>query len=463
MMAAAMFYTGDINSGISKALAESKLVACFVTNGNEESKLWEDDFLQDSELSSHLQERTVLLRLSAGSEEANYLAAIFPIPKAPTLVAIWNGELKEYLSAGISKDDFLVRFKKALESASSQRNVENDRTVSPNGTQALQNPEQRTTEGQSSGVLPTRNSNNGTTSASQSDYNNATGQPSTSSHPRDPRGKLPEDSKATAENHSKQRSQAAETVSYAAIQKKRQQEAREERARILALVESDKARRRNDAGRKPSRSNHGTEQPVASGDKDTSIPTTASKAQDCALQIRLFDGSSIRSRFPSTSTLSGDVRKWIDSQQKDDAPYIFKQVCTPLPNKTLSMTDESQHLASLGLSPSATLIIVPVQTYTSAYEATESSSILSRGIAAGYGLGAWGVSRVLTTLGGIVGSSAATSDTEQMVGSSASVGGGRASNLRTLRDQNDNDNHHELYNGNTLNFEPRRDDNDGQN
>ncbi|CCD56540.1 similar to UBX domain-containing protein [Botrytis cinerea T4] len=437
-MAAAMFYTGDINSGISKALAESKLVACFVT---------------------------ILLRLSAGSEEANYLAAIFPIPKAPTLVAIWNGELKEYLSAGISKDDFLVRFKKALESTSSQRNVENDRTVSPNGTQALQNPEQRTTEGQSSGVLPTHNSNNGTMSASQSDYNNATGQPSTSSHPRDPKGKLPEDSKA-AENHSKQSSQAAETVSYAAIQKKRQQEAREERARILALVESDKARRRNDAGRKPSRSDHDTEQSVASGDKNTSIPTTASKAQDCALQIRLFDGSSIRSRFPSTSTISGDVRKWVDSQQKDDAPYIFKQVCTPLPNKTLSMTDESQHLASLGLSPSATgnrLIIVPVQTYTSAYEVTESSSILSRGIAAGYGLGAWGVNRVLSTLGGIVGNSATTSDTEQMVGSSTSVGGGRASNLRTLRDQNDNDNHHELYNGNTLNFEPRRDDNDGQN
>ncbi|KAF7960517.1 hypothetical protein EAE96_000197 [Botrytis aclada] len=425
-MAAAMFYNGDINSGISKALAESKLVACFVTNGNEESRLWEDDFLRDSQLSSHLQERTVLLRLSAGSEEAKYLAAIFPIPKAPTLVAIWNGELKEYLSAGISKDDFLTRFKKALEFTSNQRNVENDRP----------------------------------TSVLQSNHNNGSGQPSSSSLPRDPKGKLPEDSKATAEDHSKQPSQAAETVNYAAIQKKRQQEAREERARILALVESDKARRRNGAGRRPSRSSHSTEQAVASSDKDTSIPTQASKAQDCALQIRLFDGSSIRSRFASTSTLSGDVRKWIDNQQKDDVPYIFKHVCTPLPNKTLSMTDESQNLASLGLFPSATLIIVPVQTYTSAYEATESIGILSRGIAAGYGLGAWGVNRVLSTFGGIVGGSTAASDTEQTVGPNASVGGGRASNLRTLRDQSDSDNHHELYNGNTLNFEPRRNDND---
>ncbi|TGO40952.1 hypothetical protein BHYA_0029g00620 [Botrytis hyacinthi] len=460
MIAAAMFYTSDINSGISKALAESKLLACFVTNGNEESRLWEDDFLRDSELSSHLQERTVLLRLRAGSEEANYLAAIFPIPKAPTLVAIRNGELKEYLSAGISKDDFLTRFKKALESTSNQRNGENDRPMPPSGTRTLENPEQRTTEGQPSGVSPIGNSRNGSTPALQSIRNNTTGQPSSSSLPTDPKGKLPEDPTATAEDHSKKPSQAAETVSYAAVQKKRQQEAREERARILALVESDKARRRNDAGRKPSRSNHSTEKPVASSDKEISILTPVSKAQDCALQIRLFDGSSIRSRFSSTSTLSGDVRKWIDSQQKDDVPYIFKHVCTPLPNKTLSMTDESQHLATLGLFPSATLIIVPVQTYTSAYEATESSGILSRGIAAGYGLGAWGVNTVLSTLGGIVGGSAAPSDTEQMAEPSASVGGGRASNLRTLRDQNDNDNHHELYNGNTLNFEPRRDDND---
>lgn len=220
-----------------------------------------------------------------------------------------NGELKEYLGAGISKDDFLTRFKKALESKSNQMNGENDRPMSPNGARTSENTEQRTTEGQSLSVSPTRNSHNGPTSALQSIDNNALGQPSSSSLPRDPKGKLPEDSKATAEDHSKTPSQAAETVSYAAIQKKRQQEAREERARILALVESDKARRRNDAGRKPSRSNHSTEKPVASSDKDTSIPTPVSKSQDCALQIRLFDGSSIRSRFSSTSTLSGDVRK----------------------------------------------------------------------------------------------------------------------------------------------------------
>ncbi|KAJ8058519.1 hypothetical protein OCU04_012703 [Sclerotinia nivalis] len=456
-----MFHTGDLNSGINKALAESKLVACFVTNGNEESRLWEDDFLQDSELSSQLQERTVLLRLDFGSEEANYLAAIFPIPKAPTLVAIWSGELKEYLAAGTTKQEFLVRFGKALESAHSQRNVENDRPMSANITSYSQTTEQRTTESQnqqSSGGPSTGDSDNGSTVTFQSTSNNTS---SSSSPAIDPRGNPPEDTKTIVEDQPKQPSQAADTANYAAIQRKRHQEAREERARILALVESDKLRRRKDAERKANHNNQLTEQSAAFRGRSSSVPASAPEAQECALQIRLFDGSSIRSKFPNTSTLNGDVRKWIDDHQKDDVPYIFKYVCTPLPNKTLSMTDESRDLAALGLFPSATLIIIPVQAYTSAYEAAEPRGILSRGIAAGYDLGTWGINRVLTTLGGIVGGPAVAPDIDERTETSAPAGGSRPSNLRTLRDQNDNDAHHELYNGNTLNFEPRKDDHDG--
>jgi hypothetical protein len=39
-------------------------------------------------LKSSLLDQTVLLRLKADSEEAGYLAAIFPLPKTPTLVVI---------------------------------------------------------------------------------------------------------------------------------------------------------------------------------------------------------------------------------------------------------------------------------------------------------------------------------------------------------------------------------------
>jgi len=65
-----MFYQGDLQSGISEAVREAKLVACFVTgivifytelsalrsdmclsDEGEESQLWESDFLQDEEVS----------------------------------------------------------------------------------------------------------------------------------------------------------------------------------------------------------------------------------------------------------------------------------------------------------------------------------------------------------------------------------------------------------------------------
>jgi hypothetical protein len=63
-----MFYEGDLQSGIIKAVQESKLVACFVTgiypphstlfhtdnvssDDGEESTLWENDFLQEEAVS----------------------------------------------------------------------------------------------------------------------------------------------------------------------------------------------------------------------------------------------------------------------------------------------------------------------------------------------------------------------------------------------------------------------------
>ena len=64
-----MFHKGDLQSGIAQALADSKLIACFVSGGfriihsfrrastnlyllddAEQSILWEDEFLQDQEV-----------------------------------------------------------------------------------------------------------------------------------------------------------------------------------------------------------------------------------------------------------------------------------------------------------------------------------------------------------------------------------------------------------------------------
>lgn len=51
-------------------------------------RLLKMDAADSLKLTPLLPAKAVLLRLEAGSEEANYLAAICPIPKVPTLVVI---------------------------------------------------------------------------------------------------------------------------------------------------------------------------------------------------------------------------------------------------------------------------------------------------------------------------------------------------------------------------------------
>jgi UBX domain. len=52
------------------------------------------------------------------------------------------------------------------------------------------------------------------------------------------------------------------------------------------------------------------------------------------LQVRLFDGSSVRSSFTPTQSIRNDVRAWLDQKMEDDnRPYNLKHILTPLPVK----------------------------------------------------------------------------------------------------------------------------------
>ncbi len=83
-----MFFTGDLQSGIALALRESKSVACFVADDGEESVRWENDYLKDPQVTSALRSKSVALRIQAGSQEAGFLAAYYPVPQVPSLMII---------------------------------------------------------------------------------------------------------------------------------------------------------------------------------------------------------------------------------------------------------------------------------------------------------------------------------------------------------------------------------------
>jgi hypothetical protein len=165
-----------------------------------------------------------------------------------------------------------------------------------------------------------------------------------------------------------------EQSKHAAALRKKQREAREERERILKAIEDDKVARKAQreeaaAARRASVVSEKAESaPFAPA--SPLIPTTGKLSEHCALQVRLFDGSTIRNRFSSSETLK-DVRKWVDDERKDGkAAYTFKVLLTPLPSKTIDVTEEDTTLQALELAPSSTLILLRVPKFTAAYSSS---------------------------------------------------------------------------------------------
>ncbi|KAH8802782.1 hypothetical protein F5884DRAFT_684069 [Xylogone sp. PMI_703] len=440
-----MFYDGDLQSGINKALQESKLVACFVTDGNDESLLWEQDFLNDASLMDALSQQTILLRLVANSQEAAYLAAIFPLPKVPTFVIIQNGELKEYITSGTSKAEFLSRVGNVLHIAG------------PGGNASPASPR---SSGNTSHIAPP-----------QADLHIQTSQPDTSQSVIS--SEAHQSSSAVPPAHGQAQEQdledgynweeeAQDQNSYALSQKKRLKEDKDERLRILKQVENDKIeRRKREAQRKVEESLRNPENSHGAVSRREATngpqPHSQTRSQQCAIQARLFDGQTIRSRFPATGSLRADVRPWIDAQQQEiGSAYTFKQVLTPMPNKNISISEEEQSLESLGLCPNATLILVPIERFTTAFGSGSMGGVVTGTLSTGYSLVSSTVNAVTGLLGGLFGGNTAssTSNSGQVLESQPRITS--QINVRTLRDRENSPGSQQFYNGNTLNFEPRR-------
>ena len=257
----------------------------------------------------------------------------------------------------------------------------------------------------------------------------------------------------------------AKQAACAQEQRKRQQEARLERERILRQIEHDKSERKEkDSLRKRLAKAQAEGNDGAGGLVDQQLTrevrcgSRTSNIGECAIQIRLFDGSTIRSKFSLDKTLRTDVRFWVDKERLDgDSPYTFKQILTPMPNRVLSVSEEEKSLQSLGLAPSANLVTVPVEVYTAAYPGSQ--DIVARGAATGYNLMSAGAGLVSGALGTFLGLGQATVQSEVLthhpdMRSAATDRDPRGAasdiSIRTLHDQRENQDDHQLYNGNQV-------------
>ena len=162
-----------------------------------------------------------------------------------------------------------------------------------------------------------------------------------------------------------------------------------------------------------------------------------------------------------SQNLSASVRPWIDEQMLDrGTPYTFKQILTPKPNRTISRDEEEESLLSLDLPPSATLVMVPIQGHFVAYPGDQ--SIFARTISTIYHFLTLMVhffTHFLKTLLGMI-----QTGTTRSHANSAAAPGRRPSeprstvdlgpriNVRTLRDQWEDPDNHQFYNGNQVCF-----------
>ncbi|KAF6810245.1 UBX domain-containing protein 4 [Colletotrichum sojae] len=457
-----MFFTGSLQEGIASAVQQSKCVFCFVTA---------------CQVANLLENEAVALRLKQGSEEAGFLAAIFPLPNTPTVVIIKNGDLKEYIVAGTTKDEFVRRATAALQGAQGRASTTAPAPApAPAPASAPTQPGDdlydetpySTYQPPASAPAPAPLPQTSTPAPpAQENENSAAIRAVLAERAARLEAKRIEDerkakearaAKAEADNSK----QAEDNRSHKEALKKARQDAAEEKARILKKIEDDRAARRAKAAERAALREQESAPKLGEvaaaltrSDSSSLAPSSSAASGMTALQVRLFDGSTLRNRFPSSKTLREDVRKWIDAERTDGSrdPYRFKVVLAPQPSRAIDDTEEDKSLADLGLSPSSTLILAPVGAHVSAYESGVGGAVakfLLLPLALLQWL--WGlISGVFSGLG-----SRARSD--EGAAEPVTVREQRKGKFSQFANPDDRRGDNQLYNGNSLNFEPRPDE-----
>ena len=386
------------------------------------------------------------MRLDYGSTEAGFLGAFCKIESAPTLVVIHNGKLQLQLGSDVEQEEFVNSVRKVLGAAA----IPGSAPAQASTAQAeddLYGDEEPT----ATSTPATRSAPSSAPAPARVPPPAPAPVPATTSTTSNAKGKQRAESPQAGLAASSTTTNDAQRAARAALQKKQRENA-EELARVKARIEQDKAERKAQAeARKAEREQERKAESQTSSQPRTS--TRGSQAQNVNLNVRLFDGRTIRSTFPRTASLEKEVRKWIDEEfaklDLDDPniknralpPYFFRHILAPQPSRELSAGDENQTLGDIDLAPSATLVLVPVKGYSDAYSGGSGTNLLA-GTTTGLVSGAFGLlSSTVGYAGGILGSFLGTGATApqpsqgQAVGSGSGSGSGSGESSRPEREE----------------------------
>lgn len=372
-----------------------------------------------------------------------------------------HGELKEYIASGTTRNELLRRLANALSAgnASAPPPAPSTPAASAATTTAVPAPDVASSASQSSPHHSGSPESDGSenvrrilaeraakaqreTAARQAKEAQAAAAAATAA-----KGK----GKAVAEPAAAPSQTDAQREATDLIKKKKAQQ-NDERRRILKRIEDDKAARRELAAQRQKQRQEDSAA-AESGAKEQEQARAASRASSssagavAAIQVRLSDGSTLRNRFQATESIK-DIRTWVDKERSDGkGPYYFKQILTPLPNKSIDTTEEGKSLRELGLSPSSTLLLIPVQRFATAYEGQGSSQGFFAQIM-GLVLGFFSWLMGLIGFGGAAPSQPEVQARSQQTANAAAAM--RNQRVQAFQNPNDRRGDQQLYNGNSV-------------
>lgn len=576
-----IFENGEnLQAAIGKALQESKALLCFVSDESDETKRWEAALLNQG-IRHRLQSSTVLLRLQAGSQQADFLNSVCPISGKPAIVIIHNAQVvvnyqngqttfetlqeelhsrygqpedgdhptaesttssrahielppsegrmrlpdnaydrfrkltAQYTSAGIKGKALLSAQLRLLEVlkidvvtaavADIKQQLESisEPSLPDEVLERLLNTPASRLQFNSTPVdrPPLSSQDTPSSSTLQTGADDTLSQPvqSTNSAASAPSASQPSETNPLANSSGQSSSESGSSDSrnsqraqYVADQKLREDAERVERIRIKVQKNAENNTRRRAEMAAANEQRRADLLNLRKANSTTSDP----KATDIRLQVRLFDGSTVRNSFPAEATVAKDVRKWIDAEVARKAvdggatsgqPYNLKLILTPLPNRSIEAGEEDSALCDLdGVKGSATMVMVPVRGYVDSYS-TSSSGIVggvvggaTSMVGAGIGLVGTAAGMVIGGLGRLLGAGAGAGagqqtqpepqtqerDTRQDRETGESSATRSNVRVRTLADQRMDEETErrkkgtQLYNGMGLNVQPRDGDDD---
>ena len=380
-----MFFSGDLASGISKAVHDGNAVVCFIRNeGDEIADLWETQWLaspieatqSEKPLGDIISDKSVFFKIEHQTKEAEFLGAFCSVDEPPNIIVIRYGKVLAQLKNSITHEEFVGQLMAAV---SSDHHVED--SMEPETTPDRSQLHTQNSPPVAEAASPQSNSiNEMYTERAQRCEAERNEREAREKRARQERAQArkKEAEEASASHKAKGASSEADKRKQTARndwiyqQNARKEEARQDQARVKARIEADKLERKVRAQQAKERQGNTGESGSASQSateiKQSSVSST--KSGSCALLVRLFDGSSVKGKFASDTDLATAVRTWIQEiapERSADPPYTFRQILTPQPSRSIELSEEHTSLRELGLAPTATLVLVPVSGGVEAY------------------------------------------------------------------------------------------------